>query len=72
MARALRAIYIGGTMTITVEIEKHPLPDFHPSKWCEWCVTIKNDDPGGFPRGTVNSKAEGASMRSALDDFARE
>lgn len=35
-------------MAITVEIEKRPLPNFSPSKYCEWCVTVRTDDPNGF------------------------
>jgi hypothetical protein len=36
---------------ITIEVEKHPLKDFTPSKYCEWCVTIKTDEQGGFEAG---------------------
>lgn len=35
-------------MPVTVEIEKRPLGNFQPSKYCEWCVTIKTDNPAGF------------------------
>lgn len=36
-------------MTISITIEKHPLKDFTPSRYCEWCFTISTDDPNGFP-----------------------
>jgi len=50
-------------MAITVQIEKHPLEDFSPSKYCEWCVTVTTDDPEGF------TSADGASvpLQWALD-----
>ena len=35
-------------MPVTIEIEKRPLQNFQPSQYCEWCVTIKTDAPGGF------------------------
>jgi len=35
-------------MPVTVEIEKRPLQNFQPSEYCEWCVTIKTNAPGGF------------------------
>jgi len=35
-------------MAVTITIEKHPLKDFTPSKYCEWCVTVETDDPAGW------------------------
>jgi len=50
-------------MAITIEIEKHPLRNFAPSRYCEWCVTVTTSDPGGF------TSADGASvpLQWALD-----
>lgn len=35
-------------MAVTIRVEKHPLKDFQPSRYCEWCVTVDNDAPGGW------------------------
>jgi hypothetical protein len=50
-------------MTIKVEIEKHPLQNFAPSRYCEWCVTISTDDPAGFTDDT----GQPAKLQWALD-----
>lgn len=35
-------------MPVTLKVSKLPLPQFQPSAYCEWCVTISTTDPAGL------------------------
>lgn len=50
-------------MAITIQIEKHPLKHFSPSKYCEWSVTVTTDDPDGFK----SSDDDSVPLEWALD-----